>query len=204
MLKHTKFFLKILKNKLAMKGFCEPSLYKLDVAVSYRCNARCKYCRIWKVKKPDGMILKDYENLFDDLNLSWLHLTGGEPFLRRDFHDIVITASERMNSLLIIDTSTNGLLPKEIVKQCKKILDNINCRFEVGVSIDGIESVHDKLRGVKNGWQRALKTYQNLKLLESDNFGVHVNHVLNPENIRSFDVFLDQMKKKNIGIDDIF
>lgn len=192
----------MLENKLAMNGVGNPSLYKLDVAVTYRCNAKCKYCKIWKLNNVDELTLEDYEALFDKLNLSWLHLTGGEPFLRKDFHKIVTTASEKMD-LLIIDTSTNGILTKKITKQCEKILSEIDCRFEVGVSIDGIECVHDKLRGVKS-WERALKTYQSLKSLEAyENFGVHLNHMLSPENLGSFDEFLKEMGRREIMINDI-
>jgi len=204
MLKEMKLLFRIMKNRFAMKNFCEPFLYKLDIAVTYRCNLRCKYCRIWRVKKPDSMTLRNYESLFNNLNLSWLHLTGGEPFLRRDFNDIVILASESMDSLLIVDTSTNGFMTEKIVEDCKKILDKINCKFEIGVSIDGVEHIHNKLRGM-GSWRRSLDTYKRLKTLESDydNFGVHVNHVINPRNVEVFDDFLKEMEKNGININDI-
>jgi len=112
-------------------------------------------------------------------------------------------ASQNMKNLVIVDTSTNGINTKRIVSECESIIGEIKCRFEVGVSIDGIESVHDRLRGIKNSWKKALKTYYSLKSMESGMFSVHLNHVLNPVNIESFDEFLNEMRKREIPITDI-
>ncbi len=205
MKKYANLLYKIMKNKFAMKGVGKPEIYKLDHAITLRCNARCTYCEIWKNKEVELMQLSDYEKLFGEINLSWLHLTGGEPFLRQDYHQIVELADEMMDNLIIVDSPTNATFKDSIVKQCEIILKKINCQFEIGISIDGVEALHNRLRGLASGWQNCLETYEKLKKLsnEYENFGVHINHIIMPENITGFDEFVATLIKRGISLTDI-
>ena len=59
--------------------------YKLAMALTYRCNLRCKICSIWKKTEPPELTLAEIRNLFLASNkFSWVALTGGEAFLRDD------------------------------------------------------------------------------------------------------------------------
>src|SRR3989338_7943902 len=92
---HLSLASKIAQNRLAMAGLARPSLFRLDVAVTYLCDSACTYCKIWELhRKNPGLLnkelkLEDYEKLFDGLDISWLHLTGGEPFLKKEFVEII-------------------------------------------------------------------------------------------------------------------
>ncbi len=183
-------------------------LFKISIAVTYRCNSRCVYCNIWKMPPKENLTelnKNNYDILFSNLDLSWLHLTGGEPFLRNDFKDIVISASNKMENLIVIDASTNGLLSNNIVEQITDIVRAIDCNFEIGVSIDGPEEIHNSSRGLNNSWQKAMRTFKMLKSLSEDyeNFHVHVNHFISPTNINYFNNFIESMEKENVAIEDI-
>lgn len=195
-----------MKNKLANMNFASYSLFKLDASVTYKCNSRCKYCNIWKVNEnPEEMKLRAYEAIFKKLDLSWLHLTGGEPFLREDFSRIVISASKSMSNLLLIDTSTNGILTEKIVKDVYEILDAITTNFEIGVSIDGTEKIHDRIRGVRGARNSAMKTYSGLTEIAKSqrNFDTHINYVISPDNLGRLADFLDEMRKYGVKSQDI-
>jgi len=202
---------KIIQNKLAMKGLANSSLFRLDLAVTWKCNSRCRYCKVWETYIRDPRSLKseltkeDYKKLFNQVDVSWIHVTGGEPFLREDLPEILEYASEKIGSLIIIDTSTNGLLTDRILEQVKRILENIDCKFVVGVSIDGSSDIHIKSRGVVDCWNRSISTYLELRKMKKrfPNFDVHINHFLSPINVSHFDRFVKELKEKDINFDEV-
>ncbi|MBN2566251.1 MAG: radical SAM protein, partial [Candidatus Eisenbacteria bacterium] len=59
------------------------------VAVTYRCNARCAVCDIWKSPSDPAAELapEDYAWLPDSLRS--VNISGGEPFLRDDLPGVV-------------------------------------------------------------------------------------------------------------------
>ena len=91
-------------------------LRNLRLSVTDRCNLRCSYCMpeeeyAWL---PRGDILTFEEiarliDLFADLGVDKVRLTGGEPLLRRDLPRLVkmIAAERRIRDLAL---TTNGLL----------------------------------------------------------------------------------------------
>ena len=201
---------KILQNKLAMRGLATPSIFKLDMCVTWKCNSRCNYCKIWEtyVKNPttlkEELKIEDYGKLFDQLKISWLHITGGEPFLKENLPEILEYASEKMNTLLI-DTSTNGFLVEKTVGDVRKIMERINCKFEIGVSLDGPSDIHIKSRGIRDGWNKTVNTFLKIKemKMEFPKLDVHINHFISPMNILHFDRFIEELKEKDIGMDEI-
>jgi len=201
---------KILQNKLAMRGLSNASIFRLDLAVTWKCNSRCNYCKVWEVyaKNPQAvkkeLLKEDYEKLFDQLNINWLHVTGGEPFLKKDLSEILGYASEKMN-LLIIDTVTNGFLGQKIVKEVRNIMEAVDCKFTVGVSLDGPSDVHIKSRGIKNGWNKSVSTFLNIRELKEEfpNLDAHINHFISPTNIQHFDRFISELKEKSVDIGEV-
>jgi len=202
---------KILQNKMAVRGLTNASLFRLDLAVTWKCNSKCNYCKVWKMYIKDPRFLKneltkeDYKRFFDQADVSWIHVTGGEPFLREDLPEILEYASEKIGSLIIIDTSTNGLLTDRILEQVKRILENVDCKFVVGVSIDGPSGIHTKSRGVFDSWNRSMATYLELRKLKKrfSNFDVHINHFLSPINVDHFDRFVEELNEKGINFDEV-
>ena len=58
--------------------------------VTNRCNFRCKFCfyyaEIEKGRKPDELTLEEIDKISKSVgSLLQLSLTGGEPFVRKDF-----------------------------------------------------------------------------------------------------------------------
>ena len=66
----------------------------------------------------------------------------------------------------------------------------------ISVSIDGLQDTHDKLRGMKNAYDLAMKGVQNL--IDENAFkAIQITTVVNHENVRELDQLLEIMK----GID---
>ena len=98
------------------------ALYKVNFAVTGFCNSKCLTCDIWKTYPFAGdrdakeLTLEEIERFFAKLpdSVSWLSLTGGEPFSRKDFTQIVEAAIARIPDLHLIGIPNNGLLPDRV------------------------------------------------------------------------------------------
>lgn len=102
---------------------------------------------------------KHYQKL--PSSLKTINITGGEPFLRKDLVEVVRAIHSRVPSSRIV-FSTNGFLTETIVSTLAEIR-SFHKGIGVGVSIDGLEEVHDKIRGVKGAFERAITTVESLK-----------------------------------------
>lgn len=129
------------------------------IAVTYKCNARCIMCNIWKDNAKDELVPDDLLKL--PTSLQDINITGGEPFLRKDIVEIVekITAKNPKIRLIF---SSNGLLTEQIVNSMREI-KKINPKSGIGISIDGIGDIHSEVRGIDNAYEKALNTIKELK-----------------------------------------
>jgi radical SAM protein with 4Fe4S-binding SPASM domain len=109
-------------------------------------------CDIWKDYPPDVLSPQDYDRL--PSTLKYVNISGGEPFLRPDLPAITEVILGRSPQAQIV-ISTNGFLPNrmktqmaEIVKFCPEI--------GVGFSLDGLDEMHRRIRGIANGFERLM------------------------------------------------
>jgi radical SAM protein with 4Fe4S-binding SPASM domain len=129
------------------------------VAVTYRCNSRCSMCNIWKADDHDEMDPKEYAKL--PRSLKTINVTGGEPFLRKDLTEVMKVIHGVAPDARIV-FSTNGFLTDVILAKVAEIRA-FHPNIGVGISIDGLEDVHDKIRGIPGMFKRAIATVQGLK-----------------------------------------
>lgn len=132
------------------------------LAVTYRCNSRCRMCNIWKRQDFTGEFKpEDLNNLPADLRD--INLTGGEPFLRPDLPEIVKVANRRCPKAKIV-ISSNGFASELIAAQMEKILA-IKPDIGVAISLDGAGEAHDRIRGIDGGFDKVRVTLDKLKRL---------------------------------------
>jgi len=103
-----------------------------------------------------------------------LNITGGEPLLRKDLEEIVAVLDKKTNRLEI---STNGYFTDRIVNIARKF-PNITVR----VSIEGLPKLNDELRGIKDGFDHALRTILRLKELGIKDIGFGI--VISDKNVK--------------------
>jgi MoaA/NifB/PqqE/SkfB family radical SAM enzyme len=163
--------------------------YKLNYAVTYACNARCTICNIWKTyvespeKQKEELKLDEINTIFENFDLSWISLTGGEPFLRKDIHDIISVVNEKNTHLHLLSIPTNGSLPDVTVKTVEYTLEETDIpNVYITVSLDGDEEHHDSMRGMKGLWNKARKTYELLNTIEDERFRVFVEFTVSKYN----------------------
>ena len=180
-----------------------------------RCNLRCPFCFYLsgdRGAKASTQDKSDFRGPFSAQNnstelsideigkissslgkLLWLAFSGGEIFLRNDIIEITKIFYER-NKPAIILFPTNGLLTdvinekiEAILKHCKK------STIVIKLSLEGMEYLHDSIRGMKGSFQKTMQTYSALKeLLEAyPNFELGINTVFNSANQDHMDELIE-------------
>jgi MoaA/NifB/PqqE/SkfB family radical SAM enzyme len=107
--------------------------------VTQRCNLRCRYCSIWADPPPE-LSIEEIRPLIAEMaecGTRTLSLVGGEPFLRDDLEAIGEAAAQAGIQIAIC---TNGVGVAERIAAFPGL-------FLLAVSLDGLEPVHDELRG---------------------------------------------------------
>jgi radical SAM protein with 4Fe4S-binding SPASM domain len=163
-----------------------PSLRYLELQITTRCNLRCKHCYIGP---PEDLELSLGEltpllREFEERQGLRLLITGGEPLLHRQFREINDCLPDYAFRKVLL---SNGVLfHRDLIKSL-----NVD---EVQVSIDGLESGHDSLRG--KGTFR--KTLDSVRMLRDEGFEVSVATMVHSGDLDEF----DEMEKlfQSIGI----
>jgi len=126
-------------------------------------------CNIWKfpTSLDEEMDPKYYERF---PKLKFLNITGGEPFLREDLEEIVRIVKPKCKRICI---STNGYFTERIVALAEKFHGDIGIR----ISLEGLPSANDDLRGIADGFDHGLRTLLQLKRtgMKDIGFGITVS-----------------------------
>lgn len=128
--------------------------------ITRTCNLKCLHCYSDSEKKryAGELTTDEAKAVIDDLaafNVPAILFSGGEPLLRRDLLGLAEYAkSQNLRTVL----STNGTLISSPVAQAIKAAGFAYA----GVSLDGIDSVHDYFRGVEGAFERTLQGIRHL------------------------------------------
>jgi len=147
-------------------------------AITGACNLRCVHCYAGATQEPhkgEFTTAEGFEVLdqLKEFGCPAVLISGGEPLCRPDVLELIAYAREIG---LPTTLSTNGTLITDWMAQR---LAKLDLRY-VGISLDGSESLHDKLRGVKGAFDDAMtgiRRCKNQGLKVGARFTVHgLNH----------------------------
>lgn len=153
----------------------------LRISVTDRCNFRCSYCMPKEIfgddfefmQKDELLTFEEVERvarIYADLGVKKIRITGGEPLLRKDLHEL-IAKLYAIPGIEDIGMTTNGLLLK---KQGQKLYDAGLKRLNI--SLDAID---DKRFGEIN--DRGIGTSRIVEQIEhalSIGFKIKINMVV--------------------------
>ncbi len=135
------------------------------------CNLTCDHCFYWRdLNQRNDLSFEEIRALSEDLGpLEILNLSGGEPFIRKEFADIVRTFI-RNNGVKQVYVPTNGYFTERTEKALRGVLEEKDLMlFACELSLDGMPAYHDKFRGNDKSFEKAMETYDMLaKLQEED------------------------------------
>jgi MoaA/NifB/PqqE/SkfB family radical SAM enzyme len=136
------------------------------------------------------MSVEEWDKVFANLGrgVEYLTFTGGEPFMRKDLDEMVISGYRHCRPSYIT-IPTNGLLTKRILAAVDRICTECpDTDFGINLSLDGIGEEHDDIRGVPGNWVRAMETWKGLKTLKDkhSNLLITVHTVISQFNHERF------------------
>jgi MoaA/NifB/PqqE/SkfB family radical SAM enzyme len=149
---------------------------------TFVCDARCEMCSNWKRgDRKSDISLAEIEKCFSS-NL-WREvenasLSGGEPTTRNDMVEICRAMMDRFPRLRKLTINTTGLTPNRAIPMLTQVVKDAKQRgiiFSTRVSIDGVGDMHNAVRNVKKGFDKANETITAMKALQKEypfNFGI--------------------------------
>ncbi|MBK8805328.1 MAG: polysaccharide pyruvyl transferase family protein [Bacteroidales bacterium] len=166
------------------------------------CNSHCVMCNIWKREKEFEFSPSELENILKNKLFSKIEhvgITGGEPTLREDIvalYDKVINSLPKLKGVSIISNAIESEIViyriLEIYELCKKH----NTHFSVMISLDGINEIHDIIRGTKNNFVSSMYVINYLK--NNTTIPFSIGCTISKANVWYVDELLDFMKENNI------
>lgn len=159
--------------------------------ITDRCNLFCSHCyqNVQRSAEPSFdellLILDQFKEFIHRCRersenrrfKAHITVTGGEPFVREDFIDLLerLPADSRLYSFAIL---TNGTLLTPAIAQS---LNRLKPGF-VQVSIDGDRETHDRIRGA-GSYEQAV---EGLKLLVRERIPTHISFTAHRDNFLDF------------------
>lgn len=132
------------------------------------CDFACQHCFLitngeLNDKSRRLLTLEEIERVARSMpDLVALSLTGGEPFLRTDYGDIV-RCFVRHTRLKTLSTVSNGIAAERIAPHLESLLSETDLRFFLTVSLDGTESAHEVIRRKPGAFAKTLATIRQLR-----------------------------------------
>ncbi len=140
---------------------------KINMALTYWCQYRCKTCNIWQRQPTDELTTAEVLRFIErNRHFSWADLTGGEIFLRQDINEIFDAVASTWRELVILHFPTNGFLTAKIAAAAARLQRRGIPHVIVTVSLDGDEQVNDEVRGIKGGFDRQMDTFAALHQMD--------------------------------------
>ena len=136
------------------------------LSLTRRCNLRCQTCRTWEVAPPAPELSADEVGriLRQMPRLTWLDVTGGEIFVRRDAEAVLDAVLDHTPSLRLLHFPTNGWHTERVVAAARQVRRRRpEVALLVTVSFDGPGALHDELRGRPGAFEHALATFRALR-----------------------------------------
>ncbi|MBW1650861.1 MAG: 12,18-didecarboxysiroheme deacetylase [Deltaproteobacteria bacterium] len=161
--------------------------------ITRKCNLKCVHCYA-HAKNQDfknELSFEQGKTLIDDLadfKSPVILFSGGEPLLREDLPQLAEYAVKKGMRAVI---STNGTL---ITEEKARILKDVGLSY-VGISLDGMEKINDRFRGVKGAFKAALDGIKNCK---KAGIKVGLRFTVTKHNADEIKSIFDLLEKENI------
>jgi MoaA/NifB/PqqE/SkfB family radical SAM enzyme len=198
-----------LVNSLVVSRFKAIRPTVLIYNCTFVCDARCEMCGNWKMgdrksdmtlDQLDGVMAHDFWGAIENLNIS-----GGEPTTRNDLPEMVELFERRLPRMRKLGINTTGLTPHRAIPMLTRIVEfcaSRNLLLSIRVSLDGIGDVHNQVRQVKTGFDKACQTIEAMQALAArhSNFQFGIAATIFAMNLEDADRLLAWAKSRNLDI----
>ena len=157
------------------------------------CNLNCVHCysQSKNLQYNNELTIEEGKAFIDDISAFGspvMLFSGGEPLMHPHFLDLCFYAKSKGMRAVI---STNGtLITKELAKELKKVGLSY-----VGISLDGLESVHDRFRGKKGAFREAI---EGINYAKEAGIKVGLRFTINKRNAQEIPGIFKLLEEENI------
>jgi len=170
--------------------------------VTSQCNAKCPHCFIWGEGDPrfsgDALTLEQIQAMTKSMGrrLYNVCLTGGETFLRHDIEQICEAYLDNTGAQMI-QLFTSGWFEDRAFKTIESLSRRYPSRnFAMVISIDDLHEGHNEYRRLKNGFEKALRTYERVRDLRRPNVNLDIGLTVSHANQERLDQIYDYLVKE--------
>jgi len=161
--------------------------------ITRRCNLKCMHCYAHAKDESfeDELTTDQGLELIDDLarfGVPVILFSGGEPLVRKDLPELADYAVKKGMRAVI---STNGTL---ISAKKAQNLKDIGLSY-VGISLDGMQEVNDRFRGIKGAFNSAL---EGIKNCQAAGIKVGLRFTINKFNVKEIPHVFDLLEEMDI------
>jgi len=143
----------------------------VNLEITKRCNARCSFCSCWQAGRSAE--LDDYAPVIKKFRPVLVSISGGEPFMRRDFAEVVRRVRPYCHYLAFI---TNGAMLNE--QRARALVDS--GVDQICVSLDYLGTKHDQVRQVPGLFEHLSKT---IPALTAAGYRIALNTIIMESNL---------------------
>ncbi len=133
--------------------------YRMDLAITYRCNNACLHCYNQPNRAHSELNAKQWKSVLDrlwDVGVPHIVFTGGEPTLREELPELIAHA-EKLGQISGINTNGRELKHKERIQQYKDAgLDHIQITLE-----SSEPAFHDQMVNHTGAWEETVAGIRN-------------------------------------------
>lgn len=143
------------------------------------CNLTCDHCFYWRdLNQRNDLSFEEIQKLSEGLGpIDNLNLSGGEPFIRKEFAEIVRTFV-RNNGVKQVYVPTNGYFTDKTEAALRKVLEERDLMlFACEISLDGMPEYHNKFRGNHQSFEKAMQTYDMLVRLQREDPRLRIHSI---------------------------
>ncbi len=166
--------------RILKKNYQElPSPPFLILFINSICNMKCEHCFYWRsLNGKDDLTKEELFELSHSLGkIENLNLSGGEPFIRKDFAEICLEFI-RHNGVRQIYVPTNGYFTERTIDSVSAVLEDKSLDlFVVELSLDGMPEFHDEFRVTKDAFEKAMQTYAALVELQKQDPRLRIHSI---------------------------
>jgi 12,18-didecarboxysiroheme deacetylase len=159
--------------------------------VTSRCNLKCEHCYAAVTGPQSELGTAQAMAVVDDLaafHCPVVLFSGGEPFTRPDVLDLAAHAVEKG---LRVVFSTNGTLITEAIAERVKAIG----ASYVGISLDGMQAVHDRFRRTPGAFEGALR---GVRICRDAGIKVGLRVTMTRENVGEIPAIFDLMEREKV------
>jgi MoaA/NifB/PqqE/SkfB family radical SAM enzyme len=182
-----------------------PSPPFLILFINSICNQTCEHCFYWRsLNQPDDLTVDELRSVSAELGrVENMNLSGGEPFLRKEFAEIC-SIFIRVNGVRQIYVPTNASFADRTFAAIEMVLrERTLDLFAVELSLDGMPEYHDRFRGMTNAFARAMETYRVLAELQrrDPRLRIHAASTANADNIEELGALTRYLYENCLAMD---